>query len=198
MSEPRLYIVASPSGGGKSSLIKALLERDKNVRLSVSHTTRPPRPGEKDGVHYHFVDEDAFESLAEDGAFLEHARVFDNRYGTGRAQVEAQLAAGHDVLLDIDWQGARQVRESMPEAVTIFILPPSVEELERRLRDRRKRKQHQDRQVVFCFHCSFAVSSASHSQIAASALRRYCSSPSATCAYARIAATAWRRSPRPS
>jgi guanylate kinase len=136
LSEPRLYIVASPSGGGKSSLIKALLERDKNVRLSVSHTTRPPRPREKDGVHYHFVDEDAFESLAEDGAFLEHARVFDNRYGTGRAQVEAQLAAGHDVLLDIDWQGARQVRASFPASRGIFILPPSMETLRERLAGR--------------------------------------------------------------
>ena len=159
MSEPRLYIVASPSGGGKSSLIKALLERDKNVRLSVSHTTRPPRPGEKDGVHYHFVDEDAFESLAEDGAFLEHARVFDNRYGTGRAQVEAQLAAGHDVLLDIDWQGARQVRASFPACRGIFILPPSMavlrerlarrgqdspEVVERRMRDARSEISHWD------------------------------------------------------
>ena len=159
MSEPRLYIVASPSGGGKSSLIAALLERDENVRLSVSHTTRPPRPGEKDGVHYHFVDEDEFEALAEDGAFLEHARVFDHRYGTGRAQVEAQLAAGHDVLLDIDWQGARQVRASFPASSGIFILPPSMatlrerlagrgqdapEVVERRMRDARSEISHWD------------------------------------------------------
>lgn len=136
MSEPRLYIVASPSGGGKSSLISALLKRDENVRLSVSHTTRAPRPGERDGTHYHFVDEEEFESLAAAGAFLEHARVFDNRYGTGRAQVEAQLAAGHDVLLDIDWQGARQVRASFPESRGIFILPPSLETLRERLTGR--------------------------------------------------------------
>jgi guanylate kinase len=136
LNEPRLYIVASPSGGGKSSLIAALLERDENVRLSVSHTTRPPRPGERDGEHYHFVDEDEFEALARAGAFLEHARVFDNRYGTGRAQVEAQLAAGHDVLLDIDWQGARQVRASFPASRGIFILPPSMAVLRERLAGR--------------------------------------------------------------
>lgn len=159
MNEPRLYIVASPSGGGKSSLIAALLERNGNVRLSISHTTRPPRPGEKDGEHYHFVDEAEFESLARSGAFLEHARVFDNRYGTGRAQVEAQLAAGHDVLLDIDWQGARQVRASFPASRGIFILPPSMavlrerlagrgqdspETVERRMRDARSEISHWD------------------------------------------------------
>ena len=159
MSEPRLYIVASPSGGGKSSLIAALLERDENVRLSISHTTRSPRPGEEDGVHYHFVDDDEFEALAVNGAFLEHARVFDNRYGTGRAQVEAQLAAGHDVLLDIDWQGARQVHASFPASRGIFILPPSMatlrerlagrgqdapEVVERRMRDARSEISHWD------------------------------------------------------
>lgn len=133
MSEPSLYIVASPSGGGKSSLIAALLERDESVRLSVSHTTRPPRPGEVDGVHYIFVSEAEFEELIAHGAFLEYARVFDNRYGTGRAAVEHQLAEGHDVLLDIDWQGARQVRQSFPSSRGIFILPPSMDELHERL-----------------------------------------------------------------
>lgn len=136
MSEPSVYIVASPSGGGKSSLIAALLERDDSVRLSISHTTRPQRPGEEDGVHYYFVSTAEFEDLVRQGAFLEYAQVFDNRYGTGRAAVEKQLAEGYDVLLDIDWQGARQVRQSFPSARGIFILPPSMEELQDRLSSR--------------------------------------------------------------
>lgn len=133
MSEANLYVVAAPSGGGKTSLIASLLERDPNTRLSVSHTTRAPRPGEIDGVHYHFVSEDEFEQLARAGEFLEHARVFDHRYGTGRAAVERQLAQGHDVILDIDWQGARQVRRSFSTCCTIFVVPPSIAELRRRL-----------------------------------------------------------------
>lgn len=133
MNKPLLYVVSAPSGGGKTSLVNALLERDSRVALSVSHTTRSPRPGEVDGVHYYFVDDATFEGLAERGAFLEHARVFDHRYATGREPVEAQLAAGFDVLLDIDWQGARQIRQSFPAARTIFILPPSLDELRRRL-----------------------------------------------------------------
>jgi guanylate kinase len=133
VSAPVLYVVSAPSGGGKTSLVNALLERDENVTLSVSHTTRAPRPGEKDGVHYYFVDEQEFEDLVLQGAFLEHARVFDHFYGTGRAEVQRQLAAGYDVLLDIDWQGARQIRESFPAARTIFILPPSLSVLRERL-----------------------------------------------------------------
>ena len=133
MSEPRLYVVAAPSGGGKTSLIAALLERDDRIRLSVSHTTRAPRPGEIDGRHYHFVNEETFLKLIEDDAFLEHARVFDHRYGTGREAVERQLKAGFDVILDIDWQGARQIRERFPGCVTVFIVPPSLEVLEQRL-----------------------------------------------------------------
>jgi guanylate kinase len=128
-----LYVVSSPSGGGKTSLVNALLQRDDRVALSVSHTTRAPRPGEQDGVHYYFVDDPTFEALAEQGAFLEHARVFDHRYGTGRAAVDRQLAQGLDVLLDIDWQGARQVRDTFPAARSIFILPPSLEVLHQRL-----------------------------------------------------------------
>ena len=112
MSEPRLYVVAAPSGGGKTSLISALLEKDDRIRLSVSYTTRPARPGETDGQHYHFVDEQSFLGLMERNELLEHARVFDYRYGTGREAVEQQLAAGFDVILDIDWQGARQIRKS--------------------------------------------------------------------------------------
>jgi guanylate kinase len=126
-------VVAAPSGGGKTSLIHALLERDDRVSLSVSHTTRAPRPGEKDGMHYHFVTPEIFQALADQGEFLEHARVFDHRYGTGRSAVAAKLGEGFDVLLDIDWQGARQVRRNDPSAVSVFILPPSLSELRRRL-----------------------------------------------------------------
>jgi len=136
LKDPGLYVIAAPSGGGKTSLISALLEMDESVRLSVSHTTRQPRPGEKDGVHYHFVDETSFLDLVERDAFLEHARVFGNRYGTGREAVEEQLAAGCDVLLDIDWQGARQIRGSFPSCRSIFIIPPSMEALRLRLKRR--------------------------------------------------------------
>ena len=131
-----LYIVAAPSGAGKSSLVNALLEREPGIVLSVSHTTRPPRPGDVDGQHYHFVNRGVFERLVAENAFLEHAEVFGNLYGTSRAAVEPLLAAGRDVLLEIDWQGARQVRAVGPDCVSIFILPPSREELERRLRTR--------------------------------------------------------------
>jgi len=131
-----LYIVAAPSGAGKSSLVNALLEREPGIVLSVSHTTRPPRPGDVDGQHYHFVNRGVFERLVAENAFLEHAEVFGNLYGTSRAAVEPLLAAGRDVLLEIDWQGARQVRAVRPDCVSIFILPPSREELERRLRTR--------------------------------------------------------------
>ena len=133
MNNPGLYVVAAPSGGGKTSLIKALLEKDDRVSLSVSYTTRSARPGEKDGVHYHFVSDPAFVSLIEEKAFLEHAEVFGHRYGTRRDAVEKKLRAGFDVLLDIDWQGARQVRKSFPSCCTIFIIPPSLEALRNRL-----------------------------------------------------------------
>ncbi|MCJ7814513.1 MAG: guanylate kinase [Xanthomonadales bacterium] len=133
---PMLFVVAAPSGGGKTSLISALLDEDERTRLSVSHTTRPPRPGEQDGVHYHFVDEFTFLDLVSQDAFLEHARVFDYRYGTGRQSVEQQLASGHDVILDIDWQGARQIRKAFPSCCSIFIIPPSLEVLRQRLTGR--------------------------------------------------------------
>src|SRR5688572_19570396 len=130
-----LFIVAAPSGAGKSSLVNALLEREPGIVLSISHTTRPPRPNDKDGVHYHFVKRAEFELLIEKDAFLEHAEVFGNLYGTSRATVAERFAAGRDVLLEIDWQGAQQVRQKLP-CVSIFILPPSREELLRRLRSR--------------------------------------------------------------
>ena len=133
----RLYVISAPSGAGKTSLVKALLAARPDLVVSVSHTTRTPRPNEVEGREYHFVDADRFRQLVAAGAFLEHAQVFDNYYGTGRDQVAARLAAGSDVLLEIDWQGARQIRTAMPECVSIFILPPSRAALEERLRTRR-------------------------------------------------------------
>lgn len=132
-----LFIISAPSGAGKTSLVSALLETmGSELQLSISHTTRYPRPGEVDGKDYHFVDTGTFEQMVADSAFLEHARVFDNLYGTACAGVEAQLASGNDVILEIDWQGAQQVRTAMPSSVGIFILPPSVEALNERLKDR--------------------------------------------------------------
>jgi guanylate kinase len=132
----RLFIVAAPSGAGKSTLVNALLQCEPGISLSISHTTRAPRPGDVDGVQYHFVDRAGFEALIACGDFIEHADVFGNYYGTSRSAVEPILAAGRDVLLEIDWQGAEQVRRAMPGCVSIFILPPSRAELERRLRAR--------------------------------------------------------------
>ena len=136
MSEGVLYIVSAPSGAGKTSLVKALLERDPGVGLAISYTTRAPRPGEQDGVHYHFVSPERFAEMVAAGAFLEHAEVFGNRYGTAEASVREQLAGGRDLVLEIDWQGARQVRSRFPGAVSVFILPPSAQTLEERLRGR--------------------------------------------------------------
>jgi guanylate kinase len=136
MSNATLYIVSAPSGAGKTSLVKALVEATPAVTVSVSHTTRAPRPGEQDGVNYHFVSKAAFETMVGQDVFLEHAPVFDNYYGTSGDWVSAQLQAGTDVILEIDWQGARQVRQRMPQACSIFILPPSRAALEQRLRGR--------------------------------------------------------------
>jgi guanylate kinase len=131
-----LYVIAAPSGGGKTSLLKALITRRPGIEFSVSCTTRNPRPGEADGRDYHFIGRKDFERLVDAGEFIEHANVFGNLYGTRRSVVEAALAEGRDLILEIDWQGARQVRERLPEAVQIFILPPSRAELESRLRKR--------------------------------------------------------------
>ena len=132
----RLFVIAAPSGAGKTSHVRALMEREPSLGFSVSYTTRRQRPTETHGRDYFFVTPGEFEAMAARGEFLEHARVFDNRYGTARGQVETALAAGRNLILEIDWQGARQVRSAMPECVSIFILPPSRAELERRLRGR--------------------------------------------------------------
>ncbi len=134
--EPRLFIVAAPSGAGKSSLVNALLQCEPAISLSISHTTRPPRVGEEYGRHYFFVEREAFEKEIADGIFLEHAEVHGNLYGTSCHTVDTLLDQGRDVLLEIDWQGAGQVRRNHPDCVSIFILPPSRTELERRLRGR--------------------------------------------------------------
>ncbi|MDN7124930.1 guanylate kinase [Pseudidiomarina terrestris] len=137
-ADGNLFIVAAPSGAGKSSLIRALLERhnDGSMQVSVSCTTRAPRPGEIDGEHYHFLDVATFQRKIEANAFYEWAKVFDNYYGTSRQVIEDTLKKGIDVFLDIDWQGARQVREAYPQAQSIFIVPPSLDALEQRLRSR--------------------------------------------------------------
>lgn len=136
VSRGRLYVIAAPSGAGKTSLVRSLLERKPQLRLSISHTTRRQRPTEQEGREYYFVSVPDFLDLEKKGAFLEHARVFDNLYGTSREAVQRSLNAGSDVILEIDWQGARQVRDAMPEAQTVFILPPSRASLEERLRSR--------------------------------------------------------------
>ena len=131
-----LYIVSAPSGAGKTSLVEALVAADPLVRKSISFTTRGPRPGEQDGLHYHFIDTQTFERMCAQGELLESAIVHGNQYGTSRRTVESVCAGGYDVLLEIDWQGAAQIRRMKPEAVTIFVLPPSLDALEARLRSR--------------------------------------------------------------
>ena len=133
-----LFVVVAPSGAGKTSLVNALLQREPNIRLSISYTTRPPRPGEEHGREYHFVDTATFEKMIAAGDFLEHATVYGHYYGTSRRWIERELAGDHDVLLEIDWQGARQVRRLFPGLTGIFILPPSLAELRRRLEGRGK------------------------------------------------------------
>ena len=133
----KLFVIAAPSGAGKTSLVRALMQRMPALRFSISYTTRKPREIERPGHDYHFVTREEFERMVADGEFLEYARVFDNYYGTSREQVESLLAAGDNVLLEIDWQGAQQIRRAMPECRTIFVLPPSQAALEQRLRGRK-------------------------------------------------------------
>lgn len=160
-----LYIVSAPSGAGKSSIIKAVLARSQEKagenaatsQVSISHTTRAPRPGEVDGVHYHFVDIPTFEQMVQDKAFYEYAEVFGNYYGTSKASVSDQLRLGLDVFLDIDWQGARQVKRLNPQAIGIFILPPSKKELRNRLNNRA-----QDSAEAINYRMTQAVNEMSH------------------------------------
>lgn len=136
MARGNLFIITAASGAGKTSLVKALLANDAQIKLSVSHTTRQPRPGEENGVHYHFVNDVAFLKILEEGGFLESAHVHGARYGTSQAGVDEALLSGRDVILEIDWQGAAQVREIYPNAISIFILPPSIATLAERLTHR--------------------------------------------------------------
>jgi guanylate kinase len=136
MSIGNLFIITAASGAGKTSLIKALLAKDEHLKLSISHTTRNPRPGELNGVDYHFVDDATFLCMLGEAQFLESAEVHDARYGTSQSAVEVPLKVGFDVILEIDWQGAAQVRSLYPHAISIFVLPPSIEALERRLNGR--------------------------------------------------------------
>ena len=135
---PCLLILSAPSGGGKTSLARALVAGRRDVGITVSHTTRPARPGEEDGVHYHFVNRETFEHMITSGDFVEYATVYDNYYGTSRAAIDGLIQAGRHAILDIDWQGARIVREKFPDALSVFVMPPSREALENRLRLRRQ------------------------------------------------------------
>ncbi|MEL0028544.1 MAG: guanylate kinase [Perlucidibaca sp.] len=152
-----LFIIAAASGTGKTSLVKALVESDARLGVSISHTTRPPRPGEVDGVNYHFSQREQFLAEVAAGQFLEHAEVFGNLYGTSRAWVEQRLAEDYDVILEIDWQGAQIVRELMPQALSVFILPPSVKALAGRLNGRGT-----DSDEVFARHLSEAIADIGH------------------------------------
>ncbi len=152
-----LFTVSAPSGAGKTSLVNALVKHDRELRVSVSHTTRPRRPGETDGVDYHFIDAATFQSMLARTEFLEHAQVFGNLYGTSQAWVEQQLRAGTDVILEIDWQGARQVKRLMPQTQAIFILPPSRATLQQRLTAR-----GQDDSAIIAARMAEAVEEMSH------------------------------------
>lgn len=156
-SRGTLYTVSAPSGAGKTSLVKALIDHTDNVRVSVSHTTRAMRPGEVDGINYHFVDRPHFTDMVKNNAFLEHAEVFGNLYGTSTQWVQDTLDSGTDVILEIDWQGAQQVRRLIPETVGVFILPPSREELTRRLTGR-----GQDDSSIIDARMKEAISEMSH------------------------------------
>lgn len=152
-----LYIISAPSGAGKSSLVSKLLERDQHIQVSVSTTTRQPRPGEEDGVNYFFVTVDAFKQKIAQNDFLEYAEVFDNFYGTSKSIVESKLSNGKDVILEIDWQGAQQVKSLFPDAISIFILPPSMSELNKRLKGRGT-----DSEEVIASRMTKAVNEMSH------------------------------------
>ncbi|MDM8545530.1 guanylate kinase [Candidatus Venteria ishoeyi] len=157
MQRGSLYIIAAPSGAGKTSLVSALIQQTEHICVSVSHTTRAPRPGEENGKAYFFVSHEAFQAMQAQQAFLEQAQVFDNHYGTSKAWVSSQLEQGIDVILEIDWQGGRQVREQLPESIGIFILPPSRMELDKRLCGR-----GQDSEEIIARRMRDAISEMSH------------------------------------
>jgi guanylate kinase len=152
-----LYIISAPSGAGKSSLVRAIVHKLADVVVSVSHTTRPMREGEVDGQDYHFIDVSRFSAMVEQGDFLEHAQVFGNYYGTSKQSIEAQLLSGKDVILEIDWQGARQIRQRMNDSKSVYILPPSISALKQRLSNR-----GQDTDEVIDARMREAVSEMSH------------------------------------
>ncbi|MEG1042472.1 MAG: guanylate kinase [Pseudomonas sp.] len=156
-SSGTLYIVSAPSGAGKTSLVKALIDADNSIQVSVSHTTRAMRPGETHGVNYHFVEHAEFKLMIEQGDFLEQAEVFGNFYGTSRSALQQTLDQGHDLILEIDWQGAQQVRKLMPQALSVFILPPSQEALRQRLDGR-----GQDSEAIIAGRMKEAVSEMVH------------------------------------
>ena len=157
MRHGTLFIISAPSGAGKTSLVNMLIEQTASVRVSVSHTTRNKRPGEVEGENYHFIDQDQFQRMLQNNDFLEHAQVFNNYYGTSRHWVGDTLARGQDVILEIDWQGASQIRRIMPEAVGVFILPPSRDTLRKRLTDR-----GQDDQAVIDHRMAQATEEMTH------------------------------------
>lgn len=154
-----LYIIAAPSGTGKTSLVKALIDTTKKIIVSISHTTRPKRPNEIDGVHYHFVSKELFENKIANQIFLEHAKIFDHLYGTSKDAVEDHLKAGIDVILEIDWQGNQQIKKNFPDAIGIFILPPSLSDLKERLV-----KRNQDHPNVIAKRLADVKDAVSHIQ----------------------------------
>lgn len=157
MTNGTLYIISAASGAGKTTLVSAVLERVDDLEVSVSHTTRAPREGEVDGVNYHFVDKDTFEAMVEDSEFIEYATVFGNMYGTSRQHIQEQLLKGKDVILEIDWQGARQIRQLMPDCRSVYIVPPSTEALRERLMSRGK-----DDEDIIARRMREAISEMSH------------------------------------
>lgn len=157
MTKGILYIVSAPSGAGKSSLVREIVRKLADVVVSVSHTTRPMREGEVDGQDYHFIDESRFNAMVEQGDFLEHAQVFGNYYGTSKQSIEQQLVSGKDVILEIDWQGARQIRQLMSDSKGVYILPPSIDALKQRLSNR-----GQDSDEVIAARMREAVSEMTH------------------------------------
>jgi len=159
MTTPGVLILSAPSGAGKTSLARALVARDSDAGLTVSHTTRARRPGETDGLDYHFVDHQTFRQMIEQDLFVEYAKVYDHYYGTSVTAINAQLDAGKHAILDIDWQGARKVREKFPNALSVFVMPPSLETLEQRLRDR-----GQDSDEVIARRMGVARSEISHKE----------------------------------